>query len=97
MSGAPWQAAWEHRRCSDKLTETLPRLHSYVAYIIFQFQVLAYKIFAPSKWMAWCLIVWGLASTLQSTAHNWSALMACRWWLGVSEAGYGTGVILYYR
>ncbi|PWN42544.1 MFS general substrate transporter [Ceraceosorus guamensis] len=68
----------------------------YISYCLFQFQVLAYKIFRPSRWIFFCVIVWGVASTLQATATGWSGLMAARFFLGVSEAGYGTGVALYY-
>ena len=39
---------------------------------------------------------WGVASVLQSTATGWSGLMACRFFLGVAEAGFGTAVALYY-
>lgn len=39
---------------------------------------------------------WGLASVLQSTATGWSGLMACRFFLGVAEAGFGTATALYY-
>lgn len=41
------------------------------------------------------LFIWGLTSSLQATAQTWGALMAARFFIGVSEAGFGTGVALY--
>lgn len=39
--------------------------------------------------------LWGLASALQGAAVSWSGLMAARWFVGLAEAGFGTGIALY--
>jgi MFS family permease len=67
----------------------------YIAYIVFQFQVFFYKILPPRVWIAFCVLVWGIAGICQAATHNWAEMMAARFFLGVSEAGYGTGWVLY--
>lgn len=62
-----------------------------------QFLVLMYKLVPPHIWVSLCILVWGIASMLQATAQSWSAMMAARFFLGVAEAGYGTGLALYLR
>ncbi|CAG8022823.1 unnamed protein product [Penicillium olsonii] len=68
----------------------------YIAYIIFQFNTLGWKIFKPHKWVAFVVMYWGLASTLQAAAFNWSGLMACRFFLGWAETMFGPGIPLYF-
>ncbi|KAJ6141322.1 MFS general substrate transporter [Penicillium chermesinum] len=67
----------------------------YISYIIFQFNTLGWKIFKPHKWVAFVVLYWGIASTLQAAAFNWSGLMACRFFLGWAETMFGPGIPLY--
>lgn len=67
----------------------------YLAYIVFQFLILGYKLFPPSKWMGAAVIAWGTVAILQAAAYSWSGLMAARFFIGVAEAAFGTGVALY--
>lgn len=67
----------------------------YIAYIVFQFQVFMYKLLPPRVWMAFCVLIWGISGICQAATRNWSGMMAARFFLGVSEAGYGTGWALY--
>ncbi|PWZ02909.1 MFS general substrate transporter [Testicularia cyperi] len=67
----------------------------YIAYIVFQFQVFMYKLLPPRVWVAFCVLVWGIAGVCQAAVTNWAGMMAARFFLGLSEAGYGTGVALY--
>lgn len=67
----------------------------YIAYIVFQFLLLFYLIIPANVWIAITLFTWGLASSLQATAQSWSAMMAARFFIGMAEAGFGTGVALY--
>ncbi|TKY90143.1 hypothetical protein EX895_000141 [Sporisorium graminicola] len=67
----------------------------YIAYIIFQFQVLVYKLLPPSVWIAFCVFVWGVAGVCQAATTNWAGMMVARFFLAVAEAGYGTGWALY--
>ena len=67
----------------------------YIGYIVFQFQVFMYKLLPPRVWMTFCVFVWGVAGICQAAAKNWQGMMAARFFLAVSEAGYGTGWALY--
>lgn len=67
----------------------------YIAYIVFQFQVFMYKLLPPRIWMTFCILVWGICGICQAATQNWAGMMTARFFLGVSEAGYGTGWALY--
>ncbi|KAI1453441.1 putative MFS transporter [Annulohypoxylon moriforme] len=64
----------------------------YIPYIVFEWAALMWKIIPPHIWACSCVLVWGLASTLQAAAFNWQGLMVCRFFLAMAEAGYGPGV-----
>lgn len=68
----------------------------YIAYIVFQFQVIMYKLVAPRLWITFCVFVWGVAGVCQAATTSWEGMMVARFFLGVSEAGFGTGVALLY-
>lgn len=68
----------------------------YIAYIVFQFNTLGWKIFKPHRWVTCVVLFWGVVSTLQATAFNWKGLMACRFFLGWAETMFGPGIPLYY-
>ncbi|KAJ1031989.1 hypothetical protein NDA13_002365 [Ustilago tritici] len=67
----------------------------YIAYIVFQFQVFMYKLLPPRIWITFCVLVWGISGVCQATTQNWAGMMAARFFLGISEGGYGTGWALY--
>ncbi|EST09748.1 Major facilitator superfamily [Kalmanozyma brasiliensis GHG001] len=67
----------------------------YIAYIVFQFQVLMYKLVPPRIWMTFCVAVWGISGICQAATTNWEGMMVARFFLGVSEAGFGTGWAMY--
>ncbi|ETS79919.1 hypothetical protein PFICI_07448 [Pestalotiopsis fici W106-1] len=67
----------------------------YIAYIIFQFTTLGWKLFPPHRWVALVVFFWGTASTLQAVCTSWAGLMACRFMLGIAETMFGPGVPLY--
>ncbi|KAH9886567.1 MFS transporter-like protein [Xylariomycetidae sp. FL2044] len=64
----------------------------YIPYILFEWCALMWKIIPPHIWAFICVLVWGLASTLQAAAFDWEGLMVCRFFLAVAEAGYGPGI-----
>ena len=64
----------------------------YISYILFEFQVLMWKIVPPHMWLAFCVFCWGIFATCQSATVNWSGMMALRFLLGISEAGFGPGI-----
>lgn len=68
----------------------------YIRYVIFQFSTLGWKIFKPHKWVAFVVLYWGTASTLQAVAFNWDGLMSCRFFLGWAETMFGPGIPLYF-
>lgn len=65
----------------------------YVTYVVFEFSLLFWKIFPPHRVAAVVVFCWGVMATLQSAVHNWSGLMALRFFLGAFEAAYAPGVI----
>lgn len=67
----------------------------YIAYIISQWLLIGWKHFPPHIWCAGVVFFWGFVASIQAAVFNWSGLMACRFFLGVSEAAYGPGVPLY--
>lgn len=64
----------------------------YISYILFEFQVIMWKIMPPHIWATIVVTGWGLIATLQAATFSWSGEMACRFFLGVTEAGFGPGV-----
>ncbi|KAF2195083.1 MFS general substrate transporter [Zopfia rhizophila CBS 207.26] len=64
----------------------------YISYILFEFQAIMWKIVPPHRWAAFCVFGWGLVSTVQAGIHTWSAEMALRFFMGLTEAGYGPGI-----
>ncbi|KAF2720095.1 putative MFS transporter [Polychaeton citri CBS 116435] len=64
----------------------------YISYIVFQFQIIFWKVFPPHLWATFTVVFWGVVSTCQAAATNWSGMMALRFLLGIAEAGYGCGV-----
>jgi len=67
----------------------------YIAYILFQWTVIFWKQFPPHVLCATVVVFWGFVASIQATAFNWGGLMACRFFLGISEAMYGPGVPLF--
>jgi hypothetical protein len=64
----------------------------YIAYIVFEFLAIMWKIVPPHRWAAFCVFAWGLVSTVQAGIHTWRAEMALRFFMGMTEAGYGPGI-----
>ena len=51
-----------------------------------------WKIVPPHMWAGFIILAWGLIATLQSTVTTWKGEMACRFFLGATEAGFGPGI-----
>ncbi|KAI9810332.1 MAG: hypothetical protein M1827_006299 [Pycnora praestabilis] len=58
----------------------------YITYILFEFLVIMWKIVPAHIWAT------GLIATLQASATSWQGEMACRFFLGATEAGFGPGI-----
>ncbi|OBT93053.2 hypothetical protein VE01_09022 [Pseudogymnoascus verrucosus] len=64
----------------------------YIPYITFEWLALMWKLIPPHIWAFITVFTWGLASTLQAAAFNWSGMMVCRFFLAIAEAGYAPGI-----
>ncbi|OBT78678.1 hypothetical protein VF21_02354 [Pseudogymnoascus sp. 05NY08] len=64
----------------------------YIPYITFEWLALMWKLIPPHIWAFITVLTWGLASTLQAAAFNWSGMMVCRVFLAIAEAGYAPGI-----
>lgn len=64
----------------------------YISYIVFEPLTLMWKIVPPHLWCAFVVFSWGLIAALQSATQSWAGEMACRFFLGVFEAGFGPGI-----
>ncbi|MCJ1316452.1 hypothetical protein MMC15_001773 [Xylographa vitiligo] len=64
----------------------------YISYILFEVQVIMWKIMPPHIWATIVVLGWGLIATLQAATFTWSGEMVCRFLLGVTEAGFGPGI-----
>ncbi|KAL3417371.1 major facilitator superfamily transporter [Phlyctema vagabunda] len=64
----------------------------YISYIIFEWFALMWKLVPPHVWAAIVVTGWGIAATLQSVTYSFGGMMACRFFLGLFEAGFGPGI-----
>jgi hypothetical protein len=53
------------------------------------------KRFTPRVWMSRIMITWGAISMCQAATTNYSGMLACRFFLGLAEAGYYPGVLYH--
>ncbi|KAJ7911235.1 MFS general substrate transporter, partial [Mycena leptocephala] len=68
----------------------------FFAYVLCQVPgAIASELFPPRVWFACSTIVWGVSSTLMSTAFNFGGLMTGRVFLGIFEAGFVPAITLY--
>lgn len=67
-----------------------------VGLILFQVPgCIGYRVFPPSKWIAFGVCFWSITSMLQCVATNYASLLVCRVFLGAFEGLFGTGVLYY--
>ena len=64
----------------------------YISYILFEPLTLMWKVVPPHMWCAFVVFGWGLIATVQSATQSWAGEMACRFFLGIFEAGFGPGI-----
>lgn len=64
----------------------------YISYIIFGFLAIMWKVVAPHRWAAFCVLGWGIVSTAQAGTSSWGGMMALRFLMGIFEVAYGPGV-----
>ncbi|CAN9299545.1 unnamed protein product [Alternaria alternata] len=65
-------------------------------YMLFEpVATLMLKRFSPSIWMSRIMFTWGVVSMCQAATHNCSGILACRFFLGMAEAGFFPGVLYH--
>ncbi|KAI0824785.1 MFS general substrate transporter [Trametes gibbosa] len=68
----------------------------YVSYILVELPSnWVLKKFKPSRWLPFLVAVWGTVTTLSGLVHNYSGLLAIRFFLGFCEGGLLPGIMLY--
>ena len=68
----------------------------FVAYLLFQFPSTGLlRRIGARKWIAACVITWGLAATAMAFIRTPFELYVMRFILGVAEAGFAPGVVYY--
>jgi MFS family permease len=58
---------------------------------------IAIKRWSPRVFFTGIILVWGIIMTLMGVVHNKAGLYACRFFLGIAEAGLFPGVNYYLR
>ncbi|KAI0638046.1 MFS general substrate transporter [Trametes polyzona] len=68
----------------------------YVSYILVELPSnWVLKKFKPSRWLPFLVVLWGTVTTLSGLVHNYSGLLAIRFFLGFCEGGLLPGIMLY--
>ncbi|KAH8702939.1 MFS transporter-like protein [Phaeosphaeriaceae sp. PMI808] len=68
----------------------------FVPYVVFEAPSnFAMKYFSPSVWIGRIMISWGIITICTSAVSSYSGLLAVRFFLGVAEAGFFPGVVMY--
>ncbi|KAK2055601.1 high-affinity nicotinic acid transporter [Colletotrichum caudatum] len=68
----------------------------YYPYMFFEpLATLALKRFSPSVWMSRIMITWGIISMCQGATQSYAGILACRFFLGLAEAGFYPGVLYH--
>jgi len=69
----------------------------FVGYILMQIpsNLFLNKTGKPAIYLPTCMIIWGIISGATGACHNFSGLVACRFFLGFIEAAYFPGCLFY--
>ncbi|MDI4235976.1 MFS transporter [Bradyrhizobium sp. Arg237L] len=68
----------------------------FIGYFIFEVPSnLALERFGASRWIARIMVTWGVISALMATVSGERSFLVLRFLLGVAEAGFFPGIILY--
>ncbi|KAI0461620.1 hypothetical protein LJB42_000919 [Komagataella kurtzmanii] len=54
------------------------------------------KKFSPRVWQSRLMLTWGTISMLQAVAKDYQGILAIRFFLGLAEAGFYTGIIYHF-
>ncbi|KXS21761.1 MFS general substrate transporter [Gonapodya prolifera JEL478] len=71
-----------------------------IFYIGFVFAEIPYTLLfkraGPSRWLARIIVSWGITALCHGLVSNATGLILCRFFLGLAEAGFFPGVVLYF-
>ncbi|KAM0746370.1 major facilitator superfamily transporter [Meredithblackwellia eburnea MCA 4105] len=68
----------------------------FVPYVLFEFPSnIALKYFSPSRWIARIMVSWSIVTICTAAVKTYGGMMACRVFLGICEAGYFPGIMMY--
>jgi MFS family permease len=68
----------------------------FVPYVFFEAPSnFAMKYFSPSVWIGRIMISWGIITICTAAVFNFEGLLAIRFFLGIAEAGFFPGVVMY--
>lgn len=66
----------------------------YYPYMVFEpVSTLLLKKFKPNVWMSRIMVTWGIISMCQGATKSYAGILACRFFLGMAEAGFYPGVL----
>merc|ERR1712169_47058 len=68
----------------------------FVPYVLMEFPSnILLKYFSPSKWISRIMVSWGIITVCTAAATTYGGLLAVRIFLGLAEAGFFPGVMMY--
>ncbi|PNS19220.1 hypothetical protein CAC42_2397 [Sphaceloma murrayae] len=68
----------------------------FVPYVLMEFPSnILLKYFTPSVWIGRIMISWGIVTICTASVSTYGGLLAARFFLGLAEAGFYPGVIMY--
>ncbi|KEY72638.1 hypothetical protein S7711_06272 [Stachybotrys chartarum IBT 7711] len=68
----------------------------FVPYVLMEFPSnIMLKYFSPSKWISRIMVSWGIVTICTASVTTYGGLLAVRIFLGLAEAGFFPGVMMY--
>ncbi|KAL1918496.1 uncharacterized protein VTP21DRAFT_3156 [Calcarisporiella thermophila] len=68
----------------------------FAGYVLFEVPSnLVVKKIGPARWLPFIMAIWSIITICQAAAKDFGSLFACRFFLGVAEAGLVPGILLF--
>jgi MFS family permease len=68
----------------------------FVPYVLMEFPSnILLKYFSPSRWISRIMVSWGIVTICTAAVSTYGGLLACRIFLGLAEAGFFPGIMMY--
>lgn len=68
----------------------------YIGFILFQWCIMLWKVWRPSRFVPVVIICWGVVSCSQAAVKTWLQLLGTRFLLGAFEAAFSPGIYFYF-